>query len=292
MARLHGCWIGLHFDPISDDFKWLQPKTVQYTGFRDWRRAEPNNHTFSEGQSTPGELCTEIVPWQGDPLTQEEGSMNDDGCALSKAFVCQLYAPTRRYSLTVTASVSLLGGGLEGGSIISLGSSDTGSFFIRRSGQLKLLSAFGFNSLVSDVALRDGSMLILASRLTAEASLTLGESAAAATTYAFSLTNPPNDAGIMPLIQLASKSALTVGSITCTTSPCDKITLTLDAYTTIQGNVTVGIDSNLAIGQVQIHLKLIVLLFIFLCFYSIMTGVTFFFYVYVGLYRILTSPGG
>ena len=38
LEQVSGCWIGLKYDPGSNQYKWLQPAAVSSTSFRNWRR--------------------------------------------------------------------------------------------------------------------------------------------------------------------------------------------------------------------------------------------------------------
>jgi hypothetical protein len=176
-ARRGGCWIGLQMSAATQEFEWLTQEfttqTVSKTVFRNWRRAEPNNHTFSEGQSTSGELCTILVPWQEDPLIVEEGSWNDVACNLLKPAVCQASFATVRYTLTVSAGTTAIrNGAFEGGYLTLKGQSLIGSFSLFRSATL-LLAAPSY--LFADIPLHDGSHLIVNTTARVRHAVLIGE---------------------------------------------------------------------------------------------------------------------
>jgi hypothetical protein len=129
VTTLSGCWIGLQDAAGQGRYSWIQPATVNNNAFRDWRRYEWNNHTFSEGQSTNGELCVQMVPWQKDALILEQGSFNDVACKLEKPFVCEMFGTTRRASIVVQGPIHLSGGGIEGCSLEMWGESNIEEFY-------------------------------------------------------------------------------------------------------------------------------------------------------------------
>lgn len=164
-AHSRGCWIGLFDRYGTGNFRWLSALALgnsltQDGMFLDWRRDEPNNHTISEGQETPGgERCAALVPWQEDPLLLEQGSWNDDSCQVLKPFVCQIVANTQRYTVHVAEETSLFAGSLEGG-IIATGVKDTSieQFTTFRGGRL-YISPGGKSCALGRVILKDGASL-------------------------------------------------------------------------------------------------------------------------------------
>ena len=102
-VKSSGCWIGLADPTGTGNFNWIEPRAVAYPAFRDYRRPGLTNQTFSEGLATSGELCVHIVPWQEDPLILEQGSWNDIACDLEKPFICQAFASTTKYTMTLSA---------------------------------------------------------------------------------------------------------------------------------------------------------------------------------------------
>lgn len=129
ITTFEGCWIGLSDPDGVGKFAWIQPETVTNNTFRDWQRYMKNNHTFSEGESTNGELCVQMKPWQNDALIREQGSFNDASCNLTKPFVCQMFGTTRRATVVVHGTTHLSGGGIEGGNLLLYGSSHIEEFY-------------------------------------------------------------------------------------------------------------------------------------------------------------------
>jgi hypothetical protein len=172
-AHSKGCWIGLR-DPLgTGNFSWISPVGLGTTAggkgkFLDWRREEPNNHSISEGvpAGVPvagGERCVNLVPWQEDPLLQEQGAWNDESCTIEKPFLCQVYGDTERYWLTVTGDVVLNAGALEGGVLLTSsegGATSLSYFIVTRSGRLQV-SSKATACVVGTVMLSDGATLSL-----------------------------------------------------------------------------------------------------------------------------------
>lgn len=235
-ARDGGCWIGLRKDRSTQQFQWIQPLATT-SGFRDWHRGEPNNHTVSEGLSTSGESCVLMQPWQADPLTQEQGSWNDNNCVLPKAFVCQIFARTIRSVLSVGGRSSILvsqlsGGGMEGGVIRLLGPAEVGNFFLRRGAAIEAHpSSFGGSAtapvnplvLMGDLSLEDGASLTITEGAVLEVrqAARIGEGLRGLSSLpqtAVSLGGQPTETlprtgfGIQPTFTLQSHATLVVGS--------------------------------------------------------------------------------
>ena len=167
-----GCWIGLSDPQGIGQYSWLQPETVRNNTFRDWRRYEYNNHTFSEGQPTNGELCVQMVPWQGDALISEQGSFNDIACKLEKPFVCQIFAKTQRYTVTVSGTTTLNGGGIKQGQISMMGTSHITDFYAWRGSNLLIKSSAqaGTDCTIHKLLLEDGSSFGVETNVTIETS--------------------------------------------------------------------------------------------------------------------------
>lgn len=164
-AYVHGCWIGLKADN-SGVFDWINPSYVgSSTIFLDWRRGEPNNHTYSDGIPTNGELCGKIIAWQEDPLIEEQGSWNDESCNVPKPFICQIYANTNRFSITSTGAVNLQGGELVGGYLyIEHSGSNITQFTASLSSMIKIdTHASGTN--INQLTLSDGAELVIGAPL-------------------------------------------------------------------------------------------------------------------------------
>ena len=69
---------------------------------------------FLEGAFTDGESCTEIIPWVLDPLIEEQGSWNDDSCAVNKPFICQAFKRSSAVLITVMGTLTANGGEVRG----------------------------------------------------------------------------------------------------------------------------------------------------------------------------------
>lgn len=125
-----GCWIGMRDYYGVGSYDWEVPSTFGnpfhvptngYSGsnvgsaFVDWRASEPNNRTFSEGlDSSEGERCVYLAPYEGNPWHHEEGSFGDSACKVKKSFVCQILQNTFRHTLSANV-IDVQNGGLTGG---------------------------------------------------------------------------------------------------------------------------------------------------------------------------------
>lgn len=218
---VRGCWIGLKDKAGVGKYNWLEPKTVRNNTFRDWRRYEWNNHTFSEGSSTNGELCVHHVPWQVDPLIVEQGSWNDISCSLKKSYVCQMFATTMRGSLTVTGDAILSGGGIEGGVLSLQGFATVTNFFARRTGTIQVWDKTMSTNIMSNVYLEDGSALSLAAIVRTTDTAYIGERVLAG----------------------SSSAMLPTVTMTSTAQWYTTQTTTINAETEISGSVRIGSGS-------------------------------------------------
>ena len=185
LSYVHGCWIGLRDKEGVGKYNWIEPKTVRNNTFRDWRRWEPNNHTFSEGTSTNGELCVAMQPWQIDPLIVEQGSWNDIACKVQKPFVCQMFATTKRATMNVAATATINGGSIEGGVLNLNGASSITQMHASRTATINIAArSSGQKTSMQNVFLQDGSALIIQSYVRTTSDAYLGEVASAAATSA------------------------------------------------------------------------------------------------------------
>ena len=221
-ARVGGCWIGLSMDLNTNSFQWNEnvytSPTPQVTAFRDWRRAEPNNHTYSEGQSTNGELCTIVVPWQNDPLIVEQGSWNDVACKLMKAYVCETTRPTNRFQLVVTGTATLLGGAFEGGILTLQAQSLLGGYSFFRSAIVKFnMPLTTTATIVDSLPMHDGSSMLINARIIIRRGLYIGENPPFATYLPYSeslvgMKAVSSQLGIMPQVIVSSTGSITLDS--------------------------------------------------------------------------------
>lgn len=165
-----GCWLGLRDPQGSGDWRWISRLAVGVPSqgtFLDWRRDEPNNHSISEGvpagtPTAPGERCAALVPWQEDPLLQEQGSWNDVSCDVAKPFLCQVFASTERYTLTVTGGAVFESSAMLEGGIVRVGT-QSGVALLRhvavsRSGRL-VVDTKATDCVLGTVFLDDGATL-------------------------------------------------------------------------------------------------------------------------------------
>lgn len=147
----------------TGQFDWVAPHYVGGPAgsalFLDWRRGEPNNHTVSEGAPTNGERCVQLSGWQDDPLAEEQGTWNDDSCALAKPFICQIYGRTVRHTITVDRAAHLAAGAMEGGLLVlGRGPSAIDDFSVSRGGSVRLGNESA-GSAIHTLMLIDGSTL-------------------------------------------------------------------------------------------------------------------------------------
>ena len=174
ITTVKGCWIGLSDPGGLGKYSWIQPETVRSNSFRDWRRYEYNNHTFSEGLGTNGELCVQMVPWQADALIKEQGSFNDVACKLEKPFVCQIFSKTVRRKITVSGITTLSGGGMTGGEMDLLGTAYMNNFYAWKSSFIRLgPSATG--STLTNLYMEQGSTLSLEASVSSSQTSYVGE---------------------------------------------------------------------------------------------------------------------
>ena len=237
-ANTQGCWIGLR-DKLGKGkgfFDWLDIGVVgEDSLFLDWRRNEPNNHTISKGNTTNGELCTELIPHQYDPLLLEQGSWNDESCSILKPFICQMYKNTNRYTMTITGNVLITKGVFEGG-FMTIGGSDNvfTEFTVLRSSALTLVT--GSTSTIGTLYLEDGSSL--------EA-----ETGAALQTGAYSATEQAFIGEAMSVSTSTASGSLAMQPLVTIVDFAIQRNTVVSAEVTVTGTITIGIDSNMELLQ-------------------------------------------
>ncbi len=214
-------------------FDWLAPAYVGNSAglFMDWRRGEPNNHTVSEGQPTNGELCVQLVPWQEDPLVLEQGSWNDESCALLKPSICQLYGSTARHTLTV-GTASLSDGALEGGNLVlGAGQSAISKFHISRAASVTITEQAAGSS-VGTLTMADGASLVIAGNTTLLSGAYVGELVSSSSS-AFPM---------QPVVSVLSRSTLSLlsacGMVGGACSALNNVTL--NSRVTLLGGLLLG----------------------------------------------------
>jgi hypothetical protein len=119
-----GCWIGLTDKLGNGAFNWIDPKAVgpsfQTSIYYDWQKDQPDNSTISNGQvNIGGEKCVAIMPWVDNPLLQEQGGWNDEGCGLKKSFICQRFTRNVGFTLDILNNVLISGHSLITGGAVT-----------------------------------------------------------------------------------------------------------------------------------------------------------------------------
>ena len=257
-----GCWIGLQ-DPLGlGEFDWIQQQAVGGTErmFLDWRRQEPNNHSISESFSAlGGERCATLVPWQEDPLLLEQGSWNDDSCAMQKPFICQLFGNTQRYTLSVTTDTVLQGGVLEGGVLqTGTGKSDFYKFTATRSASL-IVGTNPSECILGNVILTDGSSLVLnAVSVKTQSDAFIGEPMSPLNT-AVPMNGPAyfiSGLQMQPYVIVSAGSNVNFSPLCTASSPAGcSVTgsnVTINARMFVNGGITVGLNAEVFMLQVFI----------------------------------------
>ena len=172
-AYLRGCWIGLMDRLGNGKFRWEQNELraqISTDGnrgsyslaFYDWRRITArSNITLTGGIDIHSpQRCVHLVPWQSDPLIQEQGSMLDVDCGRHKAYVCQMYASTHKYQLTLSTSSFEGDSELQGGRTLISDSTSITSLIATRSAEIVLKSTSDpNNNYISRLQLEDSSTL-------------------------------------------------------------------------------------------------------------------------------------
>lgn len=134
-------------------------------GFRSWRRRSDRSDRLLLDQPgafiNNGDNCVHLVPWQHDPLYQEEGALREVSCIDEpKAFVCQMSVAPRRFSLTMTDHSHFSGGAILGG-YLNLRKSFNISRLTVDSAAVVTAHNSGVLGRIKDLFLLDGSEFIL-----------------------------------------------------------------------------------------------------------------------------------
>lgn len=268
-AFARGCWIGIR-QVAGDGFEWLSPSAVggavagkRDAMFLDWRRHEPNNMTVSNGTATyGGEQCVQLVPWQQDPLIVEQGAWADDACQNTRPFICQVFSPTVRFSVTVANATTFETGVVHGGAIVSVGTAKIASVHLLRGAALWLGSSTRV-SRVRNVVLMDAARLVAVGRVAMYNDARVGDMPLAEYRdllgVSASLAASPNALYAQSVVVVASKGALlttSLSNIDATPSTSTAIgcggahNITLAARFIVRGgNVTIGACSSLLLQQ-------------------------------------------
>lgn len=133
--------------------------------FRNWRRRSDRSDRLKLNQPgafiNNGDNCVHLVPWQNDPLYQEEGALREVSCIDDpKAFVCQMSVAPRRYSVTINEMSSFSGGSIIGG-YLHLKNSFNITSFTADSAAVITASQSDRMAILVDLSLLDGSKFIL-----------------------------------------------------------------------------------------------------------------------------------
>lgn len=263
-AHSKGCWIGLQDRLGTGEFTWISPLAVGGTDmdngmFLDWRRDEPNNHSISEGvPAQGGERCAALVPWQEDPLVLEQGSWNDDSCTVSRPFVCQTFGDTQRFALTVTHSLLLTAGTLEGGVLVSgSGTAELLNFEVERGGRIEMPSVTGqptasFACVLGTVLLEDGASLVLHNNAITVSNAYIGE-----TRNVSAMTHHSSSSylAMQPFVQIDAGSTVTMGAYCPTNNSPSGCTatnsnVTINARAFVEGILDVDVFTEVSFLQV------------------------------------------
>lgn len=275
------------------DFDWIQPLAVgstssssssttdddQWEGgsssssmFQDWRRFEPNNQSLSEGRPSPpeagGERCASLVPWQEDPLIQEQGSWNDYSCTALKPFICQMFGSTSRHQLQVLQDVYLHGGAMEGGVLqTGAGSTSVLQFTMRRGGKILISSPTISSSttIIDQLLLIDGSScIIMESQVQLLSGAFIGEPShtgpspsgimhsSSSSSSSSSLNNNPMESVITMVNASLMVSPYCISSSLRPSSPCSNYnsSVLFNAKLDGSGLISIGTQSSLRLLQV------------------------------------------
>jgi hypothetical protein len=160
-----GCWIGLQDAFGTGYFNWRDPSSMLDIGFRNWRRRSDRSDRLKLDQPgafiNNGDNCVHLVPWQDDPMFQEEGALREVSCIDEpKAFVCQMGVAPRRFRLAVVGDATFSGGAILGGSLRLLDSFTFASFTVDSAAVVTAARSSRLGS-ITDLFLFDGAQVIL-----------------------------------------------------------------------------------------------------------------------------------
>jgi hypothetical protein len=234
LAFLSGCWIGLQDAFGTGYFNWRDPSSMLDLAFRNWRRRSDRSDRLLLDQPgafiNNGDNCVHLVPWQHDPLYQEEGALREVSCIDEpKAFVCQMSVAPRRFSLTVSHSSHFSGGAIHGGSLNLLNSFNISHFTVDSAAVVTAHNSEVMGT-IKDLFLLDGSEFILATNAQITSRSHIGEPDGLAT-------------GRQPIFQILDGNALT----------CASLGIQYDVV--LNARLVVGIGSILVHPLVNLHLR-------------------------------------
>lgn len=147
--------------------------------FRNWRRRSDRSDRLKLESPSPfinnGDNCVHLVPWQNDPLYQEEGAFREVSCIDEpKAFICQMSVVPKRYTITLTQYSTFLGGSLYGGHLKLYNSFNITNFIVNSTATITSYNSniIGF---IDQLVLLDGSTFILGTNAQTKSESLIGE---------------------------------------------------------------------------------------------------------------------
>lgn len=174
-----GCWIGLQDANGTGYFNWRDPASMINLSFRNWRRRSDRSDRLKlESPSAfvnNGDNCVHLVPWQNDPVYQEEGSLREVSCIDEpKSFICQMSVVPKRYTITLTQYSTFQDGSLFGGNLILLNSFNFTHFIVNSTATITTSNSnnIGF---IRQLILLDGSTFILGTNVNINSESYIGE---------------------------------------------------------------------------------------------------------------------
>lgn len=273
-AAKKGCWIGLHIpsNTASSSFQWISSSAVgaavsgkRNSMFLDWRRNEPNNMTVSNGTvNFGGERCAHLVPWQQDPHIIEQGSWADDKCENTRPFVCQVFAVTIRYSITVTNHTEIVYGVIQGGSVYSMSSANIQSLYLLRTAALYLSASTTSASkrlspsTLQEVWMMDSARLVILASVVMQSGAFIGDMEPTSYRYFANIVDLTSTKAIYAQSQVivTKTGTISIGdvsaSVSCVAGDVSVNNVTMDARLVVKGgNVTVAACNTLLLRQVD-----------------------------------------
>lgn len=253
-----GCWIGLMDSSGSGLFSWSDSRAVgkaaQSSIYYDWIKGEPDNSTFSDGQPNPGgERCVAVMPWTDNPLLQEQGGWNDDGCELSKAFVCQIFAAVDRFTLSVTQTAQFSGPNtaIRGGVLHVSGAVNISQLFVQ-SAQL----SFSSSAVISQrLSLQDNAKVDLYGNSEIHPNAFIGEEAK--NFQGFNLETLGRSQGVQPVMTFHSSSLAIFGCYSSCSTSLNTLSRPIFLLTRVvaQGRMIVQAHVSVAVSEVRIDVQ-------------------------------------
>lgn len=89
-AFREGCWIGLRDAFGNGYYDWRDPSYMNDKSYRDFRRGSDMSDRQNLAAPTAfinnGDNCMSVLPWQDDPLIEEQGSWDEISCTSKRSF--------------------------------------------------------------------------------------------------------------------------------------------------------------------------------------------------------------